>query len=88
MIFPAKKAHQNQYFFAMKSKKISEGVKKEVLNFLIKINLFLRNVGKVLLEMLSLNQTDGNQCVLQTMDTSSQAELSHAELLNRTEVPE
>ena len=26
--------------------------------------------------------------VLQTLDTSSQAELSHAELLNRTEVPE
>ncbi len=28
------------------------------------------------------------KCVLQTLDTSSQAELSHAELLNRTEVPE
>ncbi len=28
------------------------------------------------------------KCVLPALDTSSQAELSHTELLNRTEVPE
>ncbi len=51
MIFPAKKAHQNQYFLPWNQKKF----------LLIKINLSLWNDGKVLLEMHSLTQTDGNQ---------------------------